>query len=506
MRLAALGLHHESNTFSPIPGDLDQFRRAGIAGGAQIVDRYATSHATMGGFLEAGEVPDVDVVPLLFAMITPMGTITAEAFERITGEMVQLLDEHGPWDGVLLAQHGAAVSEDHPDADGEITARVRQVVGPSTPVGMALDLHANVSQRMIDHTTVTVAYRTNPHIDARERARECAELIVRTVRGELDPVQALATPPVVIDILRQDTAQQPMRGLIDEADTVATLLGMLTTSILEGFPYADVAEMGMSVIAVHDGDQHAADAAARRLAARMWGCRREFIGHATPPLEALKAAAKAPAGPVVLMDVGDNIGGGGPADSTVLLEHALALDIPRYLQTLYDPKAVRACWAAGVGAAVTVRVGAKTDDQHGQPVRLSARVRTLSDGLFEEPEPRHGGFRFFDAGPTAVLETAGGQTIALTSERMANTSLQQLYALGIDPTRMQVIVAKGVNAPRAAYEPIASEIVLVDTPGVTSADLSRFTYHHRRQPLFPFEDPGDAWLATDGNVRHRARR
>jgi microcystin degradation protein MlrC len=89
---------------------------------------------------------------------------------------------------------------------------------------------------------------------------------------------------------------------------------------------------------------------------------------------------------------------------------------------------------------------------------------------------------------------------------MANTSLQQLYALGIDPTRMQVIVAKGVNAPRAAYEPIASEIVLVDTPGVTSADLSRFTYHHRRQPLFPFEDPGDAWLATDGNVRHRARR
>jgi microcystin degradation protein MlrC len=500
MRLAALGLHHESNTFSPLPGNLDQFRRAGIARGSQIVDRYATSHATMGGFLEVGEVPDVDVVPLLFAVITPMGTITAEAFERITGEMMQLLEEQGPWDGVLLAQHGAAVSEGHPDADGEIATRVRQVVGPETPVGMALDLHANVSQRMIDHTTVTVAYRTNPHIDARERARECADLIVCTVRGEIRPVQALQTPPVIIDILRQDTAQQPMRGLIDEADAVAALPGMLSTSVLAGFPYADVAEMGMSVIAIHDGDQYAADHAARQLADRMWRCRREFIGYGTPPLEALKAAAEAPAGPVVLMDVGDNIGGGGPADSTVLLEHALALGVPRYLQTLYDPKAVRACWAAGVGAAVTVRVGAKTDDQHGQPVRLSARVRTLSDGRFEEPEPRHGGFRFFDAGPTAVLETADGQTIALTSERVANTSLQQLYALGIDPTRMQVIVAKGVNAPRAAYEPIASEIVLVDTPGVTSADLSRFTYHHRRQPLFPFEDPGDAWLAADDDV------
>ncbi|HSK96004.1 MAG TPA: M81 family metallopeptidase, partial [Euzebyales bacterium] len=435
-----------------------------------------------------------DVVPLLFAMITPMGTITAEAFERITNEMVHLLDEHGPWDGVLLAQHGAAVSQDHPDADGEIAARVRHVVGPDTPVGMALDLHANVSRRMVDHTTVTVAYRTNPHVDARQRARECADLVVRTVRGEIRPVQALQTPPVVIDILRQETAQQPMRGLIEQADAVAARPGMLSASVLEGFPYADVAEMGMSVIAISDGDRGAAEAAARHISHQMWDRRAQFTGSATPPLEALKAAADAAAGPVVLMDVGDNIGGGGPADSTVLLEQAVELGIPRYLQTLYDPKAVRTCWAAGAGATVTVRVGAKTDDQHGRPVTLYARVRTLSDGRFEEPEPRHGGFRFFDAGPTAVVETAGGQTVALTSERVANTSLQQLYALGIDPMRMQVIVAKGVNAPRAAYEAIASEIVLVDTPGVTSADLSRFTYHRRRRPLFPFEDPGDAWL------------
>jgi len=496
MRLAALGLHHESNTFSPLPADLDQFQRAGIARGQQIVDRYATSHATMGGFLEMGDVPGVEVVPLLFASLTPMGTITAEAFEQITTEMVRLLDEHGPWDGVLLAQHGAAVSEDHPDADGEIAARVRQVVGPDIPVGMALDLHANVSRRMIDSTSVAVAYRTNPHIDARQRARECADLIARTVRGEIHPMQALRTPPAAIDILRQDTAQQPMRGLVDAADDAAARPGMLAASVLEGFPYADVAEMGMSVIAISDGDGAAAEDAADHLAGQLWDRHSQFVGHATPPLEALKAAADAAGGPVVLMDVGDNIGGGGPADSTVLLELAVELGVPRYLQTLYDPEAVRTCWAAGAGATVTVRVGARTDDQHGRPVTLYASVRTLSDGRFEEPEPRHGGHRFFDAGPTAVIETAAGQTVVLTSERVANTSLQQLYALRIDPTYMQVIVAKGVNAPRAAYGPIASEIVLVDTPGVTSADLSRFSYRRRRHPLFPFEDPGDAWLAN----------
>jgi microcystin degradation protein MlrC len=493
MRLAALGLHHESNTFSPMRGDLDQFRRAGVARGSGIVERYATSHATMGGFLEVAG-PDVDVVPLLFATLTPMGTITADAFERITDEMLRLLRDRGPWDGVLLAQHGAAVSEVFPDADGEIAARVRQVVGHDTPIGMALDMHANVSQRMIDHTTVAVAYRTNPHVDARARARECADLIVRTVRGEIRPVQALVMAPLVINILRQDTSQQPMCDLLADAASASLRPGMLSTSVLEGFPYADVAEMGMSFLAVHNGDQAAARDAAWRLAAHAWERRNAFVGQAVPPVPALKAAADARTGPVVLMDVGDNIGGGGPADSTVLLEHALTLGIPRYLQTLYDPKAVRACWAAGAGATVAVRAGAKTDDQHGRPVRLSAHVRTLSDGRFEEPEPRHGGQRFFDAGPTAVLETAGGQTMVLTSERVPNTSLQQMYALGIDPAQMQVIVAKGVNAPRAAYAPIASEIVLVDTPGVTSADLSRFTYHRRRRPLFPFEDPRDAWL------------
>ena len=493
MRLAALGLYHESNTFSPVPGDLDQFRRAGIARGPEIVRRYGSSHATMGGFLEAGEQPGVEVVPLLFARITPMGAMTTEAFEALSGEMQRLLARHGPWDGVLLAQHGAAVSEGLHDVDGEVAGRVRAVVGSDVPLGMAVDMHANVSVRMVEQSTVMVGYRTNPHVDARERGRECADLVVRAARGEITPVQAVCRPPLVIDILRQDTAQQPMAGLLAAADGVAARPGMLSVSVLQGFPYADVADMGMSFLAVHDGDVTAAGDAADHLAALAWERRHDLVGRAATPREALEVAARAPDGPVVLLDVGDHIGGGGPGDSTVLLDLALRLDVPRFVQTLYDPAAVRACRDAGVGATVTIRAGAHTDDRHGQPVRLVARVRTLSDGRFEEPRPRHGGFRFFDAGPCAVVETAGGQVVALTSERVPNTSLRQLHALGIDPTCMQVIVAKGVNAPRAAYEPIAAQIVAVDTPGVTSANLSRFTYRHRRRPLFPFEEPGPDW-------------
>jgi microcystin degradation protein MlrC len=187
------------------------------------------------------------------------------------------------------------------------------------------------------------------------------------------------------------------------------------------------------------------------------------------------------------MDVGDNIGGGSPADSTVLLEAAQRLGVRHYLQTLRDPEAVSACIAAGVGARVELDVGAKTDDMHGRPVRVRGTVRRISDGKFEEPTPIHGGFRFFDGGPTVVLETDDEHTLVLTTRLIGNTSIQQMYSVGVRPERMRIVVAKGVVSPRPAYEPIAAEIVLVNTPGVTTSDLSRFTYTRRRRPLYPFE-------------------
>lgn len=262
---------------------------------------------------------------------------------------------------------------------------------------------------------------------------------------------------------------------------------MLSATVVEGFAYADVAEMGMSLLAICDGDVEQAQAGARRLAERAWELRADMVGRGEPPDQALRHAAAAPRGPVVLMDVGDNIGGGAPGDSTVLLALAQRLGVRRYLQTLYDPKAVGRCVEAGVGAELSVAVGGKTDEQHGAPVVVQGRVRVLADGRYEVPTPVHGGHRFFDAGPTAVLSTTDEHTLVLTSNKVPNTSLQQLHAVGVAPEQHQVVVAKGVNAPLAAYAPIAAEVLLVDTPGATSADLSRFRYHHRRRPLYPLE-------------------
>ncbi len=491
MRFAVLGLSHETNTFSSVPADYAAFEREGLLRRKEILGEFRRSEATVAGFLQAGRELGFETVPLLHARTGPIGLITKDAFERIVGEMIGMLRDEGPWDGVLLANHGAAVSEEHRDADGEIAARVRSVVGPGIPVGMALDMHGNISPAMVRSTDVITIYRTNPHLDARERAFECAELILRTARGQIRPRQWLETPPLVINIVRQFTGEEPMRGLVADSLQVQSRPGVLSTSLAEGYPYADVAEMGMSFLVVADGDSELAQRSCRWLAQRAWA-RRAEMDASIPGAEAALAAAaghrgQSTAGPVVLMDVGDNIGGGSSADSTHILRQAQRMGIGGLLQTLYDPGAVRSCVAAGVGNRVELRVGGKTDDLHGAPVAVKGRVAGISDGRYEDPGPTHGGYRFFDSGTTAVIDTSDGHTLVLTSNRDGNTSRQQMYAAGVRPERYRIVIAKGVVSPRPAYEPIASRIVLVNTPGLTSADLSTFNYRRRRRPLYPFE-------------------
>ena len=485
MRLALLGMTHETNTFSRVPATYDRFD---IFRDDEIVSQYAESQSTNAGFLEAANRFEVDVVPLTFANTGPIGTITKEAFDRIIGELLYRLRDDGPWDGVLLSLHGAAVSEEYPDADGEITARVRALVGLNVPVGMTLDLHANVTQKMIENTTVATFYRSNPHLDPRPRALECAELIVQTIRGEIRPVQALEMPPVVINIVKQFTGEEPMASVIRDCEDAIQRPEILTASVAQGYPYSDVEEMGMSFLAVSDGDEPAARDAARWMAQRAWEMREQFVVDTPSADEALQMAVAAESGPVVLMDVGDNIGGGSSADSTIILEAAKRLGVKSYLQSLYDPEAVAVCVESGIGSRITLAVGGKTDDMHGSPVEVSGTVRVITDGLYEDPTPTHGGFRYFDGGTSVVLETEDDHTILLTSKRSMNTTREQMYSAGIVPERYKVVVAKGVVSPRPAYEPIASRIVLVNTPGVTTSDLSFFEYHRRRTPLYPFEE------------------
>lgn len=488
-RLAVLGLGHETNTFSTVPADLATYEDGGIHRGPELVEHYATSQATFAGFLapQDDEEP-AELVPLLAAWTNPRGVITAEAFEAIVGEMVHLLAASGPFDGVLLGLHGAAVAEGYLDADAEIAARVRDVVGPDTPVGVVIDMHANVDPRLVANVDVLLAYQTNPHVDARERGLECRRRVLEIIRTGQRPAVALEQLPLVVTITRQDTREEPMAGLLAAARDLERRDGVLDASILEGFPYADVPQMGMSVLVTHRDGVDAARRAACELARMVWEARDALQGGGVSVEEAIgQVAAHRGHKPVLVLDVGDNVGGGGPGDSTVLLEEAVRRHVGGLVVVLFDPQTVESLARVEIGRRVSVEVGGRSAEQVGRPVPLDAVVIGRADGRYEEPMMAHGGLRFFDAGEMVALRTDGDITVVLTSKLVQPITPNQLRAVGLDPLSFRAIVAKGVNGPRAGYADVTDGLIVVDTPGVTRLSVHELAYVHRRRPMYPFE-------------------
>jgi microcystin degradation protein MlrC len=486
MRIGILALLQESNTFLTGKTTLAHFEQDLLCEGEEVRRRMAGAHHEVGGFFAGLDDAGLEAVSIFAARALPYGVITADAFDELLRRMIAALDRAGPLDGLLVAPHGATVAENAPDADGHWLAAVRERVGAKVPIIGTLDLHANLSPQMVDACDALIAYRMNPHLDQRARGQDAAALLARTLRGDVRPTMAARFPPLAVNIERQSTSASPCRELYAQADEQLRRPGVLSNSLLLGFPYADVSEMGAAVVAVTDNDAALAGRLADELADYWWKHRRDFVGQLIGVNDAATRAA-ALDGPVCLLDMGDNVGGGSPGDGTLISHELHRRRLGPSFVCLADAEAMRAAQQAGIGNRVRLRVGGKTDTLHGEPLDADFTVRGLSDGHFTEPNPRHGGITAFDQGPTAVVESDGGLTVMLTTKRMVPFSLNQLTSCGLDPARFRVLVAKGVHAPVAAYAPVCKHLIRVDTPGVTSADLHRLTYRHRRRPLFPFE-------------------
>jgi microcystin degradation protein MlrC len=486
VRIAIGGIMHESNSFNPVMTGFDKFT---VHRGEEIVPWWAQAHHEMGGFIEGATAFGYELVPLVMATATPGGAVTAEAFEALANELVEQVRNAGKFDGLLLAVHGAMVSEAHRDGDGEILRRLRQVTGPHVPIVVTHDLHANVSEQLVRDCTALVIYKTYPHLDHRERGLQAAQIIARTVRGEVHPVQAIVKPPMLLNIVRQGTSAEPMKSIMQAVRDAENHPKVLAASLAESYQYADVYEMGPSVVVVTDGDLALATSEAQRLADLLWNIREDLDFDLPEAVEAVTSARQSERTPVVLVDLGDNIGGGSAGDSTFILSELLAQEAEGWLVVLADPVAVQACATAGIGATVTLDAGGKTDNLHGSPVRISGRVKCLHDGRYTETEARHGGQRYFDQGLSAVIELPGATPdtasyVILTTYRQPPFSLQQLISLGIQPQHLRIVVVKAAIAYRAAYEPIAGDIIEVDTGGLTAVNPSRFTFRHVRENLW----------------------
>jgi len=392
----------------------------------------------------------------------------------------------GRLDGVLVAPHGATVSETIADVDGHWLSELRRQVGPDTPIIGTLDPHANLSQKMVEAADALIAYRTNPHLDQRARGIDAARLMIDTLHGKARPTMAAAFPSLAINIERQHTSEEPCLSAYRFADAQLNNDKLLFNSIVLGFPYADVSEMGSSVIAVTDNSPDLAKQLADELALYLWTHREAFAGEFISVDEALERAADL-RGPVCLLDMGDNVGGGSPGDGTIMAAAIHERKIPKSFVCICDPESVAQAQAVGEWGTCHFLVGGKTDDRHGIRLNCDATVVGLYDGRFEEPQPRHGGFTEMDQGPTAVIRTDDGLTIMLTSRRMPPFSLRQLTAHGISPQDFHLLVAKGVSAPVAAYKEVCKHFIRVNTPGCTTADIEHLEYKHRRRPMFPWE-------------------
>lgn len=492
-RIGIIGLLHESNTFINQPTLLQQFREDLLVEGAELVRSLKSSHHEIGGFLDglslaARNLP-IETVPLIAARATPSGIIEDACFDFLVKSILDSVERQQPLDGLLVAVHGAAVSQSHADADWYWLSLLRQSLGPDKPMIATLDLHANLSQKMVDACDAMIAYRTNPHLDQRERGLEAAKMMVSTLTGKIRPVMAAHFPPLVINIERQSTAEPHLSRHYDFADRLKETPGIISNSILLGFPYADVPEMGCATIAVADGDKRLAQNQALALSNHLWDSREDFRGKLVSVEEALRDVQQKPGQRICLLDMGDNVGGGSSADGTELARALLDRGLGPAFVALYDPGSVQQCVHVGIGGTIRLNIGGKTDRLHGEPLDVGVEVVSLHSGKFSESLPRHGGITEFDQGRSAVVTVVGHSlTILITSKRIAPFSLQQLLSCEVDPNDYRIIVAKGVHAPLAAYRGVCDEFIRVNTCGATCADLTQLPYENRRNPLFPFEN------------------
>lgn len=483
MKIAVIGAFHETNTFAPGITGLEAFSSEWVLGNEAYLSRYNGTRTSMGGAIDAICGEGIELVCGLYVGATPSGMIAADAAHRLIDAVAGSLDATA--DGVLVILHGAMAAEDVPDVEGELLQKVRERIGPSKPIAATLDLHANISSKMAHIANMIVGFDTYPHIDAYERAVEAAQLLIRTVRGQIVPRLALMKPGMlVVPQVMLTHEEGPMKELMDRAFAMELEPQVLNVTVAGGFPYSDVPDAGVSFAVTTDDDVDLAQRYAEELKQMAWERRDRFSYADLSVEEAVSQAMEIAEGPVILVEGSDNVGGGAPADATHTLAHLI--DPPkRTLIVIRDEEAAAAAHRLGVGAVYDDYIGGKSDRLHGEPVPIKGVIRTLFDGKYTHIGSYMTG-QLADMGKTAVIE-AGLLTVILTEKRTAPWDPGHVRSVGLRAEDYHVIVVKSAVAWKTAFSSISKAVLPVDTPGCCSSNLSHFQYKQLKRPIFPLD-------------------
>jgi microcystin degradation protein MlrC len=478
---------HETNTFCSTKTHLKDYESRSLKFGRDIVHFFRGTRVEVGGFIDACEKENLEIIPTIAGNATPGGIVARDVYDTFKAAILEAIESgKGRIDGVLLSLHGAMVTEDHADGEGALLASLREALGPSVPILATLDLHANISPEMVALSDALFPYESYPHTDQYDRGFEAGVCLAGILRGELRPVMKMKRLPMLVPSMQ--TAKPPLSDLTAKIHALEASPEVINAAVVHGFGWADTPYTGMSVLAVTDGDLARAQDIVDALASEIMVRKEEFRRTLTPLDEAVRRGMDAPAGPVVLADPSDNPGGGGPGDGTHILSKLVELGVKNAaVAVITDPAVVQEAIRAGVGATIEVCLGGKVESPkiNGTPVKALARVRTITDGVFVNKGPMAKGLEN-NIGRTVVL-AVGGIDVIVPERRFQPWDPEIFRRMGIEPLEKSILVVKSSLHFRAAYEGLATEIIEVDTPGLLSSNFSNFTYRHLKRPVFPLD-------------------
>ncbi|HYC45242.1 MAG TPA: M81 family metallopeptidase [Burkholderiales bacterium] len=490
-RIAVGGFHHETNCFVEPKTDFAYFAahrdRPPLVRGPDVIEWLTnTSFALSGFFSDMGG--GHEYVPLIWTSGGAGGMVTRDAFERIAGEMVGMLSQQMPVDAIYLDLHGAGVSEDFEDPEGELLRRVRAAVGATVPIVISLDYHANVTQQMVELTDGLVGYWTYPHVDRVETGQRAARVMKMILEHGQPKGRALRRIPFLIPLNSQCTMVNPSKGIIEKSAQLERGDQVLNVSYLAGFPPADLEECGPGVI-VHAYTQAKADELADELAREIVANEGNFAAPLLEPDEAVQEAmriAQKASRPVVIADTQDNPGAGGTGDTTGMLAALVRNNAQgAVLGIFYDAEAAAAAHKAGEGAEIAIALGGKFGPEGSPPYKATFKVVKLGDGKMRTTGPSVGG-RNIDLGPMALLQI-GGVRVVVSSKRMQAHDQAPFRHLGVEPKDQKILVLKSTVHFRADFEPIAEQVLVAVAPGGHIVDPTKYDYKRLRKGvrLFP---------------------
>lgn len=488
-RVAIGGFQHETNTFAPSPADYAAFEAGGgwpgVQYGEPMFAALEGANIPAQGAIQALRAAGHDLVATAWGVASPSARVTADAFERILGEMLARLKAALPVDGVYLDLHGAMVSDAYDDGEGEILRRVREAIGPRVPLVASLDLHGNVTRAMVAHADALVGYRTYPHVDMAETGARAARLLDAMLRTGERPAKAYATLDFLTGLPSQCSFIEPGKGLYALLESLERSSGS-TLTFMPGFPMADFEECGMTVLG-YGADRDATQSAVAKLRGAVADAEREFAMQLYLPDEAVaRARARGePGRPVVIADTQDNPGAGGNGDTTGMLA-ALVRQRPAdaTLGLLIDGAAARRAHEAGQGATLAFSLGGKSRIPGDAPFDGEFIVERLGDGKFTCTGPMFKGFRM-TLGDMALLRSkaAPGVRVVLASRKCQAADQEMFRHVGVEPARERMLVLKSSVHFRADFEPIAREVLVAKAPGPALADPSEFPWKKLRKGL-----------------------